>query len=126
MKDKLIEGYLKDFVDAHELTDLPESEAFEHFVNYCVACREHPENTEFESMRIGGSGDMGIDGIAILVNQHIVSSKEDVNFFSAPYDASMSASCSFSLRPPNNLVSRILAIFSMVSKHFSRKNQSVR
>jgi hypothetical protein len=27
MKDKLIEGYLKDFVDAHELTDLQESEA---------------------------------------------------------------------------------------------------
>jgi hypothetical protein len=33
MKDKLIEGYLKDFVDSHELTDLEESEAFEHFVN---------------------------------------------------------------------------------------------
>jgi len=81
MKDKLIEGYLKDFVDAHELTDLKESEAFEHFVNYCVACREHPENTEFESMHIGGSGDMAIDGIAILVNEHLVSSKEDVNFF---------------------------------------------
>ena len=81
MKDKLIEGYLKDFIDIHELTDLQESEAFEHFVNYCVACREHPENTNFESMRIGGSGDMAIDGIAILVNEHIVSSKEDVNFF---------------------------------------------
>ena len=81
MKDKLIEGYLKDFVDAHELTDLPESEAFEHFVNYCIASREHPENMEFETMRVGGRGDLAIDGIAVLVNEHLVSSNEDVDFF---------------------------------------------
>lgn len=80
MKDKLIEGYLKDFVDTHELTDLPESEAFEHFVNYCIASREHPENLEFESMRVGGCGDLAIDGIAVLVNEHLVSSIEDVDF----------------------------------------------
>lgn len=81
MKDKLIEGYLKDFVGAHDFTDLPESEAFEHFVNYCIATREHPENTEFEAMSVGGSDDLAIDGIAILVNEHLVSSKEDVDFF---------------------------------------------
>ena len=81
MKDRLIEGYLKDFVDAHELANLPESEAFEHFVNYCIASREHPENLEFESMRVGGTGDLAIDGIAVLVNEHLVSSIEDVDFF---------------------------------------------
>ena len=81
MKDKLIEGYLKDFVDAHELTAIPESEAFEHFVNYCIVSREHPENLDFESMHVGGSGDLAIDGIAILVNEHLVSSIEDIDFF---------------------------------------------
>lgn len=104
MKDKLIEGYLKDFVETRELADLHESEAFEHFVNYCVACREHPENTDFESMRIGGSGDMGIDGIAILVNEHLVSSKEDVNFF---------------LRTLRRLDVRFLFVQSKTSEQFS-------
>jgi cold shock CspA family protein len=104
MKDKLIEGYLKDFVDAHELADLQESTAFEHFVNYCIACREHPENTDFEAMRIGGSGDMGIDGIAILVNEHLVSSKEDVNFF---------------LRTLRRLDVRFLFVQSKTSESFS-------
>src|SRR5205809_7260889 len=104
MKDKLIEGYLKDFVETHEFTDLPESDAFEHFVNYCIACREHPENTEFESMRVGGSGDLGIDGIAVLVNEHIVSSKEDVNFF---------------LRTLRRLDVRFLFIQSKTSEQFS-------
>ncbi len=81
MKDQLIEGYLKDFVEGHELANLPESEAFEHFVNYCVASREHPENIEFESMRVGGKGDLAIDGVAVLVNEHLISSIEDVDFF---------------------------------------------
>jgi cold shock CspA family protein len=81
MKDKLIQGYLKDFVDAHELQELAEAEAFEHLVNYCIACREHPENLDFESMHVGGTGDFAIDGIAVLVNEHLVSSIEDVEFF---------------------------------------------
>jgi cold shock CspA family protein len=81
MKDKLLEGYLKDFVESHKFNDLPMSEAFEHFVNRCIVAREHPENIEFESMKVGGSGDLAIDGIGILVNEHLVSSVEDVNFF---------------------------------------------
>lgn len=104
MKDKLIEGYLKDFVNAHQLADLKESDAFEHFVNYCIACREHPENTDFESMRVAGSGDMAIDGIAILVNEHLVSSNEDVNFF---------------LRTLRRLDVRFLFVQSKTSEQFS-------
>jgi cold shock CspA family protein len=104
MKDKLIEGYLKDFVDTHEFTNLSESEAFEHFVNYCIASREHPENIEFESMRVGGGGDLAIDGIAVLVNEHLVSSIEDVNFF---------------LRTLHRLDVRFLFIQSKTSENFS-------
>ncbi len=104
MKDKLIEGYLKDFVQAHELQDLEESEAFEHFVNYCIACREHPENLDFQSMHVGGTGDLAIDGIAILVNEHLVSSQEDVNFF---------------LRTLRRLDVRFLFIQSKTSEKFS-------
>ena len=107
MKDKLIQGYLKDFIEAHQLTDVAETEAFEHFVNYCIACREHPENTEFESMRIGGTGDLGIDGIAVLVNEHLISSKEDVNFF---------------LRTLRRLDARFLFIQSKTSDAFSVKD----
>ena len=104
MKDKLIEGYLKDFVETHEFSDLSTSEAFEHFVNRCIVSREHPENVDFESMRVGGSGDLAIDGIAILVNEHLASSVEDVNFF---------------LRTLRRLDVRFLFVQSKTSDNFS-------
>src|ERR1035437_1088162 len=81
MKDRIIEGYLKDFTDGHDLQLVEESKAFEHFINYCIVSREHPENFDFETVSVGGPGDYAIDGIAILVNDHLVSSKADIDFF---------------------------------------------
>lgn len=73
MKDRIVEGYLKDFCDTNGLQRIDQSKAFEHFVNFCVVSREHPENFDFERVSVGGPGDCAIDGIAILVNDHIVS-----------------------------------------------------
>lgn len=81
MQDRIIEGYLKDFTKTEELDHLKESDAFEYFINYCVVSRDHPDPFELEDTCVGGSGDLGIDGIAVLVNDHVVSSKEDVDFF---------------------------------------------
>ena len=81
MKDRIVEGYLKDFAEKHALPASDEAKAFEHFINYCVISREHPENFDFEDVSIGGGGDYGIDGIAILVNDHLVTSVEEVDFF---------------------------------------------
>ncbi len=82
MKDRIVEGYLKDFAEAHDLRDLDESKLFEHFINHCIVSREHPENFDFETVTVGGLGEVGIDGIAILVNDHLVSSKDEIEFFS--------------------------------------------
>lgn len=82
MKDRIIEGYLKDFAAAHELKDLDEPKLFEHFINHCIVSREHPENFDFETVTVGGLGEVGLDGIAILVNDHLVSSKDEIDFFS--------------------------------------------
>jgi hypothetical protein len=81
LMDKIVAGLLKDFAKAHSLESLGESEVFEHFVNYCVVSREHPENVDFEAMRVAGPNDSGLDGVAVLVNEHIVSSKEDIDHF---------------------------------------------
>lgn len=81
MKDRIIESYLKDFIEQYDLRSEAESTAFEHFINYCIVSREHPENFDFETVHVGGPGDYAIDGIAILVNDHLVSSKEDIDFF---------------------------------------------
>ena len=81
MKDRIIEGYLRDFSEKHALRAAEESKAFEHFINYCIISREHPENFDFEDVGVRGSGDYGIDGVAILVNDHLVTSTEEIEFF---------------------------------------------
>lgn len=81
MRDRILESYLKDFVKENGLAGLEEHEAFEHFVNYCIVTKAHSESFDFEEISIGGRGDSAIDGIAIIVNEHLVSSKEDIDFF---------------------------------------------
>lgn len=85
MDNKILQGYLNDFRNDFGIsTQLKESELFEHFSNYCILSKIHPEafyNDSFkiEELNVGGGNDTGIDGIAIVVNEHIVSSIEEIN-----------------------------------------------
>jgi cold shock CspA family protein len=81
MKDRILESYFKDFITENDLSETEQSKAFEHFVNYCIISREHPENFNFESLSVGGTDDLGVDGIGILVNEHLVTSKKEIDFF---------------------------------------------
>ena len=56
MKDRILESHLDSFVDEHNLSDLKESDAFEHFANFCIVSREHPGDFEFEDISVGGNG----------------------------------------------------------------------
>lgn len=81
MRDRIIAAYLKDFIEQHRLSDLKEAEAFEHFVNYCVISKHYPDSFDPEEVSVGGSGDLGLDGVGILVNDHLVFSREGVDYF---------------------------------------------
>lgn len=81
MNDRILEAYLKDFVNEYGLLDVSESEAFESFVNYCLVSRFFSGQFEPDDLRVGGSGDLGLDGIAIIVNDNLVHSTADVDYF---------------------------------------------
>lgn len=81
MKDRVLTAYMKDFVQQFGLTDLDEADAFEHFVTYCVISKYQSDTFEIEDAVVGGRGDIGVDGIGILVNDHLVYSTESVDFF---------------------------------------------
>lgn len=81
MKDKIIEGYIRDFREDFEFQADTESEIFEKFSNYCILSKIHNESFDPDIISVGGTHDTGLDGIAILVNEHIVTSIDDVNFF---------------------------------------------
>lgn len=78
MEDRILLSYLNDFAEEYELAECQENEIFEHFVNYCIISRFHAGNFELDDVIVGGSQDAGIDGIAMIVNDHIVNSKEEI------------------------------------------------
>jgi len=79
--DKILESYFEDFAGTHGFGGLPPAEQFHHFVNYCIVSRATSDSFDIEDLSTEGEGDTGVDGVAVLVNAHIVSSPEDVDFF---------------------------------------------
>ena len=81
MRDRILTAFLEKFVNEFGLGQLDEPSAFEHLTAHCVISKHTPENFEPGEVVVAGSGDIGLDGVGILVNDHLVSSVEDVNHF---------------------------------------------
>ncbi|MDQ8731016.1 AIPR family protein [Bradyrhizobium sp. LHD-71] len=71
--DRVTESFLADFASEHELTGLSPDKKFEHFASF-VTVRRHYNGEAFvtDEVHTGGSGDTGIDAIAILVNGSLI------------------------------------------------------
>lgn len=80
MDDRILEGYNKDFSKEFDLTGISPSKQFEHFVNYCVISSHALEAFDLEDVSVG-DGVPGIDGIAIVVNDHLVTSVDEIDYF---------------------------------------------
>lgn len=71
--EPIINAKFKRFRDKMELTSIADGIAFEQFVNHAILTAHQPDafngdNELFEKVNVGGSKDMGIDGIAIKLN----------------------------------------------------------
>ena len=80
MKDQILSSYLAAFTEQFQLADLDEPEAFEYFVNHCLISRHHPDPFDPEDVTIGSSGDLGLDGLGILVNEHLVFEQAGIDY----------------------------------------------
>ncbi|RAM51928.1 MAG: AIPR protein [Hapalosiphonaceae cyanobacterium JJU2] len=79
--DQILKNYVKNFVDESSLEHLDESTAFEYFVNHTIISKIHPDPFDVEATTVGGSNDNAIDGIAILVNDYLATSEEEIDYF---------------------------------------------
>ena len=50
----------------------------EHFVNYCAVSNEYGEEFDVEDLHTGGADDLGIDGVAVIVNGTLVLDVQEV------------------------------------------------
>ena len=81
MRDRILTAFLHTFVDKFGLGQLEEPSAFEHLTTHCVISKHTPESFDPGEIMVAGSGDIGLDGVGVLVNDHMVSSVEDVEHF---------------------------------------------
>ncbi|BAZ85458.1 AIPR family protein [Dolichospermum compactum] len=78
--DRITEAYLNDFQKEYSYPEnIEKPKLFEYFVNHCIVSRLHSERFEVEDVSVGGSGDMAFDGAAIIVNNNLVFSKEEID-----------------------------------------------
>lgn len=78
--DKIIESFIEDFREEFNF-NVDKSKLFEHFVNYVLISKIYPDRASLDKINVGGSHNPGIDGLAIMVNNHLVTSQEEVDYF---------------------------------------------
>ena len=82
--DLVTQNLLKSFSSEESLSeDLDEPTIFEHFSNYSTVSSEYGEEFDVGDLHTGGADDLGIDGIAIIVNGTMVSDWEEVEDLAA-------------------------------------------
>jgi len=57
--------------------DCSHSDAFEHFSNYSIINSRYNDSFDINDVHIGKDGSIGIDGVAIIINGRLVTSREE-------------------------------------------------
>lgn len=78
MMDRITQSLLREFSKEAELQCLPEDVQFEHFACYLNVSRHLNESFDTRDVVTGSGGDIGIDGIAIIINGSLVTDCEMV------------------------------------------------
>lgn len=81
MNDTVLKSFLNDFAKTYELDELQENLLFEHFVNYCIVSKLYPREFQIEDLSTGGENDLGIDGIAVIINGNIITDVDEIDYF---------------------------------------------
>jgi len=89
--DKITEAQLEEFSTENGLSSLQQSIRFEHYVSYVTVQNLYGETFDTSDIVLGGD-ELGIDGIAIIVNGVLVS---DIDSFNAVADTATSLDAAF-------------------------------
>jgi hypothetical protein len=77
---QVVKAYLDQFVKENEFQDLPESQQFERFVNYCIISQYFPEQFDLAEVTTA-EGDPSIDGAAVLIDEQLVLTADEAERF---------------------------------------------
>lgn len=75
--DRITKSFLDTFRNEQSLGELTDSDLFEYFADYCVVSSAYEEEFDTADVHVGGDGDLGLDGLAIIVNGALVTSVDE-------------------------------------------------
>ncbi|WP_156919165.1 AIPR family protein [Azovibrio restrictus] len=73
---RIVAALLRDFVDSYQLQEMDEADQFERLVNHCVVTPEVVESYDLADITTT-TGDDGLDGVAVIIDQEVMLSRED-------------------------------------------------
>jgi len=76
--DRISKSLLEEFCVEHELSRLPEDKQFEHLAGYLTVRRHYAETFDPADIVTGSGGDTGIDAVAIIANNVLLSDSDMV------------------------------------------------
>lgn len=83
MEHRVLSSLVEDFAKQAQIDKLPEFKQFEYFSNYTIISQIHPEAfsevANLSDVDVDESGTFGLDAIAIVVNNNLVKSREDID-----------------------------------------------
>jgi hypothetical protein len=77
--DRITKKLLQDFLQAQEMRPTDEASDFELFCNYSVLSNEYNKTFDAKAITVGAGSDTGIDGLAIIVNGHLVEDTDEID-----------------------------------------------
>lgn len=77
--DRITKKLLEDFLIDQEIEKGSDSSNFELFCNYSIVSSEYNKTFDVKSVTVGEGSDTGIDGIAIIVNGHLVDDTDEID-----------------------------------------------
>ncbi len=77
--DRITQSFIKELLEAEELTSQGESKDFEKLANYSIISNEYNKTFDLNFVTIGDGDDTGIDGISIIVNGVLVENIEEID-----------------------------------------------
>lgn len=85
IENKFLQGILAEFKNDFSLQQENESKSFEHLINYLVVTKLIPDAfssiTDLQDINVDAGSNFGIDGIAILVNNNLLTNKNDIEVY---------------------------------------------
>lgn len=77
--DRITSSLIREFANDFDYESLEPSTLFEYFSNYIILTKEFSSDVDLDSIWTGEGQDGSIDGIALIVNNQLITNQEELN-----------------------------------------------